>query len=180
MKARKRRLGRRGRTLSSVTCEWERVVFSWVEDWTISYRLGYMYIAHFGLLLYQYRSNKERPLDCWRQVEAFKASVGKLEHVSWEPRHVVEVLGNLLLIQGRPSSPFAGVRGVPEIDVECYSYLVDHMTYIGWKWFACPQRLPMRKMYLICRRTSPELPVDPCKCSHLMPLACYSEMHTRS
>lgn len=29
-----------------------------------------------------YREKSDRPLDCWKEVEAFKAEVGKLEQVS--------------------------------------------------------------------------------------------------
>lgn len=33
------------------------------------------------------RSNQDRPLDCWKEVETFKSEVAKLEQVSLCPKH---------------------------------------------------------------------------------------------
>ena len=35
-----------------------------------------------GALMKHHRDKSDRPLDCWREVEAFKEEVGKLEKVS--------------------------------------------------------------------------------------------------
>lgn len=59
--------GSRGKVSSSVTCA------------SLSLRLG---PGRLSLLTLQHSTHGDKPLDCWRQVEAFKAEVAKLEQVS--------------------------------------------------------------------------------------------------
>lgn len=65
--------GSRGRVSNSVTCA------------SLSLRLGpgrLSLLAIPTILTSQHRTHGDKPLDCWKQVEAFKAEVAKLEQVS--------------------------------------------------------------------------------------------------